>query len=66
MTSKKVKIQMIKSDMNATELAKAARMTRATLYARLKDGNFTVSEAKDICDALGVTDLAERALIFLT
>lgn len=65
-------IRLLKSKMalqgfSRPELASKAGLSVSSLQRKLSGrGVFSVDEARDICNALSVNDLGERAAIFLS
>lgn len=63
---RKLKDTLTKKNMNVETLAKAAGISKATLYRKLKENgeNLTVSEVNAITEALGLDAITAQSIFF--
>ena len=66
MNKTKLKVEMLRSNINQNDIARELNMTSATLSRKINGkSDFKLDEAKTICRLLGIKDPALRSEIFL-
>lgn len=64
MNVSKLKGKMAEKGVSVTNLCKNIVMTRSTMYRKLNNGRFTVSEANKIKEALKLTSTEAKSIFF--